>query len=311
MALSKPREVRRATAGRGGDPASGLVSAVPPHAVASEDASRRRRRNLPLLIGGALVGIIALLAVLAPLLAPYDPTGIEPARRLSPPGGAHPLGTDRLGRDLLSRVLYGGRLALTVGTIAVMIGAGAGVPLGLASGYRGGRLDAVLMRVVDGMMAFPALLLAITVVAALGPGHLQAMAAIGVVLIPIFARLTRAQTLAARGEEFVLAGRALGATELRIVLLHILPNIAGPLLVQATVAFSGAVLAEASLSYLGLGTQPPTPSWGGMLQEARDVLFVARWMAIWPGVAIATTVLGLNLLGDGLRDLIDPRLRRQ
>ncbi|MGH2376722.1 MAG: ABC transporter permease [bacterium] len=271
----------------------------------------RRRRNLPLLVGGALVGIIAVLAVLAPLLAPYDPTAIDPARRLTPPGSAYLLGTDRLGRDILSRLLYGGRVALAVGAIAVAIGAGAGVPLGLLSGHRGGRLDLVLMRVVDGMMAFPALLLAITVVAALGPGHVQAMTAIGVVLIPIFARLARAQTLGTRGQEFVLAARALGATDLRIVFRHILPNIAGPLLVQATVAFSGAVLAEASLSYLGLGTQPPTPSWGGMLQEARDVLFVARWMAIWPGVAIATAVLGLNLVGDGVRDLLDPRLRQR
>lgn len=285
------------------------VSTVPPRAAT--EAGRRPRRNLPLLVGGGLVGVITVLAVLAPLLAPYDPTAIDPTRRLTPPGGAYPLGTDRLGRDMLSRVLYGGRIALAVGAIAVAIGAGLGVPLGLVSGHRGGRVDAVLMRMVDGLMAFPALLLAITVVAALGPGHVQAMTAIGVVLIPIFARLARAQTLATRGQEFVLAARALGATDPRIVLRHILPNIAGPLLIQATVAFSGAVLAEASLSYLGLGTQPPTPSWGGMLQEARDVLFVARWMAIWPGVAIAAAVLGLNLLGDGIRDVLDPRLRRR
>ena len=151
---------------------------------------------------------------------------------------------------------------------------------------------------------------AIMMVAALGPGHLQAMTAIGVVLIPVFARLARAQTLAARGQEYVVAARALGARDMPILLAHILPNIGGPLLIQTTVAFSGAVLAEASLSYLGLGTQPPTPSWGGMLQEARDVLFVGPWMAIWPGVAIAAAVLGWNLLGDGLRDLLDPRLRR-
>jgi peptide/nickel transport system permease protein len=159
-------------------------------------------------------------------------------------------------------------------------------------------------------MAFPALLLAIMVVAALGPGHYQTMIAIGVVLIPVFARLARAQTLAVRNQDYVTAARAMGASDATIVIHHILPNIAGPLLVQATVAFSGAVLAEASLSYLGLGTQPPTPSWGGMLQEARDVLFVGPWMAVWPGVAIAAAVLGWNLLGDGLRDLLDPRLRR-
>lgn len=270
----------------------------------------RRRVNLPLVVGGSLVVLIAATALLAPLLAPYDPTAIEPGALLRPPGPGHPLGTDRLGRDVFSRILYGGRVAVTVGSIAVLVGAGSGISLGLISGYRAGRVDAILMRVIDGLMAFPALLLAILVVAALGPGHAQVMVAIGVVLIPVFARLARAQTLAARAQEYVLAARALGAGEARIVLLHILPNIAGPLLIQSTVAFSGAVLAEASLSYLGLGTQPPTPSWGGMLQEARDVLFVGPWMAIWPGVAIAAAVLGWNLLGDGLRDLMDPRMRR-
>jgi peptide/nickel transport system permease protein len=272
--------------------------------------ARRRRHNLPLLIGGALVFLIAASAAFAPLLTQFDPTSIDPADRLQRPGPGHVLGTDRLGRDVLTRILYGGRVAIIVGAVAVGIGAGAGVSLGLLSGYHAGRLDALLMRVIDGLMAFPALLLAILVVAALGPGHVQTMTAIGIVLIPTFARLARAQTLATRGQDFVTAARAAGATDTVIVLRHILPNVAGPLVVQATVAFSGAVLAEASLSYLGLGTQPPTPSWGGMLQEARDVLFVGPWMAIWPGVAIAAAVLGWNLLGDGLRDLLDPRLRR-
>lgn len=269
----------------------------------------RRRYNLPLLIGGTLVCLIAASAVFAPMLTPHDPTAIDPVGRLTPPDREHILGTDRLGRDVLSRILYGGRVAVIVGGVAVAIGAGAGVSLGLISGYQAGRLDAVLMRAIDGLMAFPALLLAIMVVAALGPGHIQTMAAVGVVLIPTFARLARAQALAVRGQEFVAAARALGATDGRIVITHILPNVAGPLVIQSTVAFSGAVLAEASLSYLGLGTQPPVASWGGMLQEARDVLFVGPWMAIWPGVAIALAVLGWNLLGDGLRDLLDPRLR--
>ncbi len=272
-------------------------------------APRRAHRNLPLLVGGAVVCLIAALAAGAPLVATHDPTAIDPEVRLKAPGAEHLLGTDRLGRDVFSRILYGGRVALVVGAVAVAIGAGAGITLGLLSGYQAGRLDAVLMRGVDGLMAFPALLLAILLVAALGPGHIQAMTAIGIVLIPTFARLARAQALAARKLEYVRAARALGATDFRIIFRHILPNIAGPLLIQGTVAFSGAVLAEASLSYLGLGTQPPTPSWGGMLQEARDVLFVGPWMAIWPGVAIALAVLGWNLLGDGLRDLLDPRLR--
>jgi peptide/nickel transport system permease protein len=278
------------------------VSRTPPR--------RRSRVNLPLLVGGALVALVGLSAVLAPVLSPRDPTAIEPAARLMRPGPGHPLGTDRLGRDVLSRILYGGRVAVTVGLVAVAVGAGTGVVVGLLSGYRAGGFDAILMRAVDGLMAFPALLLAIMVVAALGPGHVQTMLAIGVVLIPVFARLARAQTLVVRQQDFVLAARAMGATDPAILLAHVLPNIAGPLLIQTTVAFSGAVLAEASLSYLGLGTQPPTPSWGGMLQEARDVLFVGPWMAIWPGAAIAAAVLGWNLLGDGLRDLLDPRLRR-
>ncbi|MDR7542834.1 MAG: ABC transporter permease [Armatimonadota bacterium] len=266
---------------------------------------------MPLIVGGALVALIVGSAAAAPLLAPGDPTAIDPASRLRSPGPEHRLGTDRLGRDVLSRILYGGRVAVIVGAVAVAIGAGAGVTIGLLSGYRAGRTDAVLMRLVDGLMAFPALLLAILVVAALGPGHIQTMMAIGIVLIPTFARLARAQTLAVRNQEFVVAARAMGATDATILLRHILPNVGGPLLVQTTVAFSGAVLAEASLSYLGLGTQPPTPSWGGMLQEARDVLFVGPWMAIYPGIAIAAAVLGWNLLGDGLRDLLDPRLRRR
>lgn len=274
-------------------------------------ATRRRRYNLPLLIGGALVSLVAATALLAPVLAPHDPTEVDPPNRLLPGGPKHPLGTDRLGRDVLSRIFYGGRVAVVVGVVAVSIGAGAGTSIGLVSGYRAGRVDAVLMRMMDGLMAFPSLLLAILVVAALGPGHVQTMIAIGVVLIPVFARLSRAQTLAVRGQEYVMAARAMGAKDVSIVTSHILPNIAGPLLIQATVAFSGAVLAEAALSYLGLGTQPPTPSWGGMLLEARDVLFVRPWMAVWPGVAIASTVLGWNLMGDGLRDLLDPRLRQR
>jgi peptide/nickel transport system permease protein len=270
----------------------------------------RRRVNLPLIVGGTLVAAIALIAVFAPILSPINPTAIDPQIRLRGPGSEHLLGTDRLGRDVLSRIMYGGRVAVVVGAVAVAIGAGIGISVGLVSGYRGGRTDLILMRIVDGLMAFPALLLAILIIASLGPGHVQAMAAIGIVLIPTFARLARAQTLAVRNLEFVTAARALGARETPLLLRHILPNIGGPLLIQATVAFSGAVLAEASLSYLGLGTQPPTPSWGSMLQEARDVFFVGPWMAIWPGLAIAAAVLGWNLLGDGLRDLLDPRLRR-
>jgi peptide/nickel transport system permease protein len=266
--------------------------------------------NLPLIVGGALVLGIAMVAVFAPVLSPRDPIAIDPASRLRPPGPEHRFGTDRLGRDVLSRIMYGGRVAVVVGAVAVGIGAGIGITVGLFSGFRGGTTDLILMRVIDGLMAFPALLLAILIIASLGPGHIQAMTAIGIVLVPTFARLARAQTLVVRNQEFVTAARALGARDALLVVRHIVPNVAGPLLIQTTVAFSGAVLAEASLSYLGLGAQPPTPSWGSMLQEARDVLFVGPWMAVWPGLAIAAAVLGWNLLGDGLRDLVDPRLRR-
>jgi len=265
------------------------------------------RRNLPLAIGGAIVAAITLLALLAPWLAPYDPTAVNPGGRLAPPSAAHPLGTDALGRDVWTRVLHGGRVGLVVGVVAVVIGAGIGAPLGLVAGQFGGWVDLALMRLVDGLMAFPALLLAILTVAALGPGHIQAMGAIGVVLVPVFARVARGQALRLRDQEFTIAARALGATDARILGRHILPNTLGLLWIQATVAFSGAVLTEASLSYLGLGAQPPTPSWGWMLQEAREVLFVAPWLGIWPGVAIAAAVLGWNLLGDGIRDRLDPR----
>ncbi|MDR5709803.1 MAG: ABC transporter permease [Armatimonadota bacterium] len=258
-----------------------------------------------------MVCVVMGLSLLAPWLTPHDPAAVDPPNALQPPSPRHPLGTDRLGRDVLSRVLQGGRISLMAGGAAVVAGAGIGVPLGLACGYWGGRLDFLGMRVVDGLMTFPALLLALLVISAFGPGPLQATAAVGAVLIPGFARLSRGLTLVVRTQEFVLAARALGSSDGSILRTHILPHVTGPLLVQLTAALSGAVLAEASLSYLGLGAQPPTPSWGGMLQEARDVLFVAPWMAIGPGVALFLSVLGWNLVGDGLRDLLDPYRRRR
>jgi peptide/nickel transport system permease protein len=263
-------------------------------------------RNLPLMVGSLLVCGITAGVLLAPWLTSYDPAAVDPPRALQPPSSSHPLGTDRLGRDVLSRVLAGGRVSLLAGGAAVAVGAGIRVPVGVACGYWGGKTDLVVMRLVDGLMAFPALLLALLTVSALGPGHLQTIGAVGIVLIPVFARFSRAQTMAVRNREFVLAARALGGSDLSILHTHILPHLTGPLLVQLTAAFSGAVLAEASLSYLGLGAQPPTPSWGAMLQEARDVLFVAPWLAVGPGAALFLTVLSSNLVGDGLRDLLDP-----
>lgn len=229
------------------------------------------------------------------------------ARRLQAPSLAHPMGTDQFGRDILSRVMWGARPSLTVGAVAVGIGMGIGVLLGTLAGYVGGWLDEALMRVMDAVYGFPAVLSALLFAAALGPGEVTSVVAVGVASAPVFARLTRGNFLALREREFVLAARALGARDAAIVLRHILPNTLSPLVVQATITFPIAILAEAALSYLGLGTQPPYPSWGLMLKDAQNFLVLSPWYAVFPGTAIALAVLGFNLLGDGLRDLLDPR----
>jgi peptide/nickel transport system permease protein len=229
--------------------------------------------------------------------------------RLEPPSGPHPFGTDQYGRDLLSRVMAGAATSIVVGLIAVTIGAGLGVFTGALGGYWGGWLDEGLMRLVDAIQGFPAILSAVLITAVFRPGIVISMVAIGVAFVPAFARLARASFLELRDREFVLAARGLGASDRRVVLRHILPNTLPPLIVQATTSFPVAILAEAGLSYLGLGTQPPQPSWGLMLKEAQNFLLVTYWFAVFPGLAIAITVLGLNLLGDGLRDLLDPKAR--
>lgn len=271
-------------------------------------AERRWRRVSPLLVGGGVIVLMmAVVAVLGRFATPHDPTAMDIAARLQPPGAAHLFGTDQYGRDILSRVMGGAGIALSVGGVAVGIGLGGGVVIGAVAGFYGGLLGEALMRLMDALFAFPAILLAIAVVGALGPGHLNAMLAIGVVNVPVFARLTRASVLAVRGEGYVDAARAVGGTDLHILWRHILPNSLSPLLVQASVSFATAILAEASLSYLGLGTQPPLPSWGKMLEEARPFMDRGPWLAIFPGLAIALTILGFNFLGDGLRDYLDPR----
>jgi peptide/nickel transport system permease protein len=259
----------------------------------------------------ALVVVVLLiaLAVLAPWITPYDPTKTSFGLVRKAPSWAHWLGTDEVGRDVLSRVIFGARASLSAGLVSVGIAVGAGVPLGLLAGYAGGWIDAIISRVVDAMLAIPFLILAIALAAFLGPSLSNAMIAIGVTATPVFVRLTRGQTLGAKVEDYVEAARAVGNPHWRIALRHVLPNIVPPLLVQASLAIAGAIIAEAALSFLGLGQQPPAPSWGSMLNSAQRFLSNAPWMAVWPGIAIFITVLSFNLVGDGLRDALDPKER--
>jgi len=260
-------------------------------------------------LGLAVVAFFVLVALAAPWLAPQDPLATSWSAVREPPGAAHLFGADELGRDVLSRVIWGARASLLAGLVSVCISLALGVPVGMLAGYVGGWTDALLSRITDAMLACPFLILAIALAAFLGPSLSNAMIAIGVSAMPVFVRLTRAQVLAAKTEEYVEAARALGNPHLRIALRHILPNIVAPLIVQATLAIAAAVIAEASLSFLGLGQQPPAPSWGSMLNTAKNYIDQAPWMAIWPGLSIFLLVLSFNLLGDGLRDALDPRQR--
>ena len=270
-------------------------------------ALRRLARRRAALIGLAVVVFFIAVALAAPLLAPYDPLATDWRAVRKPPSSLHLFGTDELGRDVLARLIWGARASLVAGIISVSIAVGVAVPLGLVSGYLGGAVDGLLMRMVDAMLAVPFLILAIALAAFLGPNLTNAMIAIGVAQTPIFTRLTRGQVLAVRHEDYIEAARAVGNPHHRIMLRHILPNVLAPILVQATLAIAAAIIAEASLSFLGLGQQPPAPSWGSMLNTATRFLSQAPWMAIWPGLAIFTLVLSFNLLGDGLRDALDPR----
>jgi peptide/nickel transport system permease protein len=245
--------------------------------------------------------------VFAPLLAPYDPVATSWSAVRAAPGAEHWFGADELGRDVLSRIIWGARASLLAGVVSVTISLSLGVPIGMLAGYLGRWADALISRITDAMLACPFLILAIALAAFLGPSLTNAMIAIGVSATPVFIRLTRAQVLSAKSEDYVEAARALGNPHLRIALRHILPNIVAPLIVQATLAIAAAVIAEASLSFLGLGQQPPAPSWGSMLNTARNYVDQAPWMAVWPGVSIFLLVLSFNLLGDGLRDALDPR----
>ncbi len=259
------------------------------------------------MLGLAVVLFFVVLALFAPVIAPYDPLQTSWSAIRKAPSAAHLFGTDEIGRDVLSRVIWGARASLLAGLVSVCISLSLGVPVGLVAGYVGGFTDGLISRLVDAMLACPFLILAIALAAFLGPSLTNAMIAIGISATPIFIRLTRAQVLAVKHEDYVEAARALGNPHLRIALRHILPNVLPPLIVQATLATAAAIIAEASLSFLGLGQQPPAPSWGSMLNTAKNYVENAPWMAVWPGVSIFLMVLSFNLLGDGLRDALDPR----
>jgi peptide/nickel transport system permease protein len=272
-------------------------------------ALRRLTRRRGAIFGVAVLVVFVAAAVLAPLIAPYDPIAQGWTQVRKPPSALHWFGTDDVGRDILSRVIFGARASLMAGVISVSIALSVGVPLGLTAGYLGGWTDAVLGRIVDAMLACPFLILAIALAAFLGPSLSNAMIAIGITATPIFVRLTRGQVMAVKVEDYVEAARAVGNPRWRIALFHILPNILPALLVQATLSIAAAIIAEASLSFLGLGQQPPAPSWGSMLNSAQRFLINAPWLAVWPGLAIFLTVLSFNLVGDGLRDALDPKER--
>jgi peptide/nickel transport system permease protein len=272
-------------------------------------ALRRLWRRKGAVVGLVVVALFVAIAIFAPLISPYDPAAQSWTAVRKAPSWAHWLGTDDVGRDVLARVIFGARASLLAGVISVSIALAVGVPLGLISGYLGGWIDALLSRITDAMLAIPFLILAIALAAFLGPSLGNAMIAIGVTTTPIFVRLTRGQVMAVKVEDYIEAARAIGNPRWRIALFHILPNIMPALLVQATLSIAAAIIAEAALSFLGLGQQPPAPSWGSMLNSAQRFLTQAPWMAIWPGLAIFLTVLSFNLVGDGLRDALDPKER--
>jgi peptide/nickel transport system permease protein len=263
---------------------------------------------------GASAGLIVLLLVavivlLAPVIAPYDPIAVDTANTDAPPSWAHPFGTDTIGRDILSRIMQGGRLTVLVGIVAIAIAAGAGLPLGMVSGYYGGWTDRVISRLMDVMLAFPGILLALGVVAVLGSSVLNVTIAVGISLIPGFVRLVRGSYLASRDQAYVEAARVIGTGSGRIIVRHILPNVVAPVMVLATVAMGWAIIIGAALSFLGLGAQAPTPEWGSDLASGREWIRTAWWMSTFPGLAITVVVISVNLVGDGLRDALDPRLR--
>lgn len=270
---------------------------------------RRLRRSKGAVTGGVVLVALVLAAIAAPLLTPFEPLEINPPDRLQSPSLNHLFGTDVLGRDVATRILFGSRISLMTGLISVTIAVLIGVPLGLVSGFYGGLIDRLLMHLVDLMLTFPGILLALVIIAILGPDLFNAMLAVGISASPTYTRIVRATVLSAKSQTYVEAARATGCTNARIMLRHILPNTVASIIVLGTLGVAGAIIAAAALSYLGLGARPPEPEWGALLAEGRNYLRVAWWMTTFPGLAIMTAVLSINLLGDGLRDALDPRLR--
>src|SRR5215471_18153516 len=283
------------------------VGSLPREISPGRRALLRLARRRGAMVGLGVVVFFILLAIFAPQVAPFDPLATSWSAVRKAPSAAHWFGTDEIGRDVLSRIVWGARASLLAGVVSVAISLSVGVPIGLAAGYLGKWTDMLISRVTDAMLACPFLILAIALAAFLGPNLTNAMIAIGIAATPVFIRLTRAQVLAVKVEDYVEAARAVGNSHLRIALRHILPNVVAPLIVQATLAIAAAIIAEASLSFLGLGQQPPAPSWGSMLNIAKNYVDNAPWMAVWPGLCIFLLVLSFNLLGDGLRDALDPR----
>ena len=285
------------------------IASVPRELSPARRALRRLVRRRGALVGLAIIGLFVLLAIAAPYVAPDDPLKTNFLLVRKPPTDVHLFGTDEIGRDVLSRVIWGARASLLAGLVSVTIALALGVPLGLLAGYMGRWADMLISRLSDAMLACPSLILAIALAYTLGPSLTSAMIAIGVTATPVFVRLTRAQVLAVKVEDYIEAARAVGNSHLRIALRHVLPNVVPPLLVQATLSIAAAIIAEASLSFLGLGQQPPAPSWGSMLNVAKNYIDNAPWMAVWPGLSIFLVVMSFNLVGDGLRDALDPRHR--
>lgn len=273
------------------------------------EAWRRFRRKRPAMLGLTILLILVLACIAAPLLTPYEPEKLKLSDALVSPNWPHPLGTDHLGRDVLARLLYGGRLSLMIGFLAVGIGLAVGTPLGAISGYYGGWVDMIVQRIADILLSFPSILLALSLVAVLGVGLRNVIISVGISAIPSFIRLVRGSVLSIREQTYVEAARAIGVRDWDIIRRHILVNAMAPVIVQATLSLGSTILVAAGLGFLGLGVQPPTPEWGAMLGEGRQYIFSASYMATFPGLAIFLAVLGFNLLGDGLRDALDPRLR--
>lgn len=289
---------------------------TPPPAPIADRRPRKGRslaarlwRNPMARLGMIISAAVILAALIGPALAPYDPVAITLAERFQTPGSAHLMGADHLGRDIFTRILYGARISLQVGVVSVALGTLVGLILGALAGYLGGRVDTAIMAVMDAIYAFPAILLALVLVAVFKPGLVTVMTAIAIVRIPIFARTVRASVLAEREKEYIMASRSVGQREALLLIRHILPNIVAPLIVVTTTYFATAIVVEASLSFLGLGVPPPAASWGTMLNDGRKFMESAPHIVIFPGIAISLTVLGFNLLGDGLRDVLDPRLK--